>query len=662
MKIKRLVSAVLSTAMMMSLFGTSVVADNENSSANTNSELSGVIKTNGGVDVSNIKVDILSSELKQSENDVFIYENTYSYSVYTDSMGGYSFKKPSENCLVQIDLNSIPDRTGVDKQSCFVDYTNDVTDFTLDEIADVEINGVNDVTVYDAYRNELVTDLDVEMQAQSINTFDLTGNSALTAYVTADANGFVETASVNISDGYDDVITRADSMFTMGLISETDKATMYLEALKTQNYGEQDCLTFIYDELNYYLSTGENRELADEIFSYIGANSKLRSVVPNEAKYTTEGTRTVSNSAISYTLHYEKDSASAGYISESMMNSMETYVKAIIDHYFVTYGFNTPMLMPGDTSYHIYFVPGLGVNGFTRKYSKTSSGDPAGSLICINYPPSTNTTNDIKKTLAHEIFHSIQYEYTSHEGFQGNDKWFSEASATYAGLNYVNTYLSYGKSHANKYLATVATPFTDISNNRSYGMFLFPQYLSQTYGGINAIKRTLEYVASGYPVMRAMEKSAQYVNSSVTYGELFAMFQRCNADPRRYVNSNGQYNEATRRLDNVGSASNIPVISTASVHYGVKAPSTTSSSVTLTVSITSGSYSNAIFKLVKFPGDGGSSVYVNYKPTSSSFTIYVSSFKQGTTSSVFPRLTLVASNTSYDYTTTYKFGLTRTNK
>ena len=212
-----------------------------------------------------------------------------------------------------------------------------------------------------------------------------------------------------------------------------------------------------------------------------------------------------------------------------------------------------------------------------------------------------------------------------------------------------------------KYLASVETPFTDISNNRSYGMFLFPQYLSQTYGGLNSIKRTLEYVSSGYPVLKSMEKSAQYSDNSATYGEIFAMFQRCNADPRRYVNSNGQYNEATRRLDNVGTASNIPVLSTSAVHYGLKASSTTSA-VSVTVNITSGSYTNAIFKLVKFPGDGGSSVYVNYKPTSTSFTIYVSSFKTGTTSSVYPRLTLVASNTSDDYTTSYKFGLTRTNK
>lgn len=663
MKIKRLISTVLSTAMMMSLLGTTVLADNENFSDETNSVLNGIIKTNDVVNVSNIKVDIMTSELKQSEDDVSIYENTYLYSVYTDDNGAYSFSKPSENCLVQIDLNSIPERTGVDKQSCFVDYMNSLEDFTIDEIADVKFNDINNVTVYDAYRNELVTNVDVEMDTQNVSMYGLDASSDLTAYCTANANGYIETANVDITIDGNDLISKADTMYAIGAISDTEKAEMYLNALITKDYGDQECLTFIYDELNDYLATGVDRALADEIFSYIGENDKMRSAAPDEANYTTEGTRTVSNSKISYTLHYEKDSSSDGYISEALMNNFEVYVKSIIDHYFITYGFNTPMLRTGDTSYQIYFVPGLDSNGFTRRYSK-SSGDPAGSLICINYPPSTYTTDDIKKTIAHEIFHSIQYAYTSQKGFTGNDKWFSEASATYAGLNYVNKYLSYGRSHANKYLASVATPFTDISNSRSYGMFLFPQYLSQTYGGLNSIKRTLEYVSSGYPVLKSMEKSAQYSSSSATYGEIFAMFQRCNADPRRYVNSSGsdgRYNEATRRLDNVGTASNIPVVSTAAVHYGLQASSTTSS-VSVTVNITSGSYTNAMFKLVKFPGDGGASVYHNYKPTSSSFTITINSFKTGTPSSVYPRLTLVASNTSDDYTTSYKFGLTRTNK
>ena len=661
MRIKKLISMVLSATMMMSLLETSIFADNENLPDETSSVLNGIIKTNDDVNVSNIKIDIMTSELKQSENDVFIYENTYSYSVYTDNDGTFSFSKPSENCLVKIDLNSIPECTGVDKQSYFVDYTNTLENFTISEIADVEFNDTNSVTVYDTYRNQLVTNVDVEMDTQSISMYGMTNSDNLTALCIANANGYIETASIDISNENDSLVTKANTMFAMGAISETEKAEMYLEALKTRDFGDQECITFIYDELNNYLTTGTNRTLADEIFSYIGENSKMRSSAPPEANYTTEGTRTVSNAKISYTLHYEKDSVSSGYISETLMNSMEVYVKSIIDHYFITYGFNTPMLRTGDTSYQIYFVPGLDSNGFTRRCPKTSSGEPAGSLICINYPPSINTTDDIKKTIAHEIFHSIQYAYTSQMGFTGNDKWFTEASATYAGLNYVNKYLSYGKSHANNYLASVGTPFTDISNNRSYGMFLFPQYLSQTYGGLNSIKRTLEYVSSGYPVLKSMEKSAQYSDNSATYGEIFAMFQRCNADPRRYVNSNGQYNEATRRLDNVGTASNIPVLSTSAVHYGLKASSTTSA-VSVTVDITSGSYTNAMFKLVKFPGDGGSSVYVNYKPTSTSFTIYVSSFKTGTTSSVYPRLTLVASNTSDDYTTSYKFGLTRTNK
>lgn len=247
MKIKKIISAVLSTAMMMSLWGTSIFADNENSSDETSSVLNGIIKTNDDVNVSNIKIDIMTSELKQSENDVFIYENTYSYSVYTDNDGTFSFSKPSENCLVKIDLNSIPECTGVDKQSYFVDYTNTLEDFTISEIADVEFNDTNSVTVYDTYRNQLVTNVEVEMDTQSISMYGMTNSDDLTALCIANANGYIETASIDISNENDSLVTKANTMFAMGAISETEKAEMYLEAIKTRDFGDQECITFIYN-------------------------------------------------------------------------------------------------------------------------------------------------------------------------------------------------------------------------------------------------------------------------------------------------------------------------------------------------------------------------------------------------------------------------------
>lgn len=661
MKIKRLLCSLLSSAIIITSLGSSVSADSDDKSYGKGLILKGIINSNDDVNLSHIKVDIMSSELKQKEDDVYIYENTYQFSVYTDDKGGYSFSKPSPNCLVQIDLNSIPKYTGVYNQSFFVDNTNSLSNFTLCEIADVEIDGIDNVLVYDSLGNELITDVDFKIDKQRSDPLTKNNNSNYSLICTADANGYIKKETVEIVENNKDLIAKADALFNAGAISESEKIELYIEALESKNYEGHECLTIVYDALYNYLPLCKDKTIANKIISYIGLDENLRSIVPPEANYTDEGTRTVSNTMISYTLHYEKDSASDGYISESDMNNIQAYVQSIINHYFITYSFNTPMLMSGDTSYQMYFVPGLGsTNGFTRKYHYVSSGNPAGSLICINAEPLVNTPNDMKKTIAHEIFHSIQYAYTAQEGFTGNEEWFTEAGATYAGLNYVDTYLFYAESHANNYLSDVKTPFTDISNNRSYGMFLLPQYLSQAYGGLTSMKRTLVNVSNGYSVLKSMEKAAQYVISTATYGELFAMFQRYNADPRLYTHSNNLYDEATRLNDNVGSASNVTVKSTGAVHLGLKANSSTTS-VTLTVNITSGSYSNAVFKIVRFPGNGGTSSYVSYQPTSSSLTIVVNSFKQGTTNSVYPRLTLVASNLSDDYVTSYKFGLTRTN-
>lgn len=640
---------------MMSLFSSNISADNENFLVNTDTKLCGIIRTNDIIDLSNIKVDIMKSDLKQVNEEVLVYENTYLYSVYTDNTGQYSFTKPSENCLVQIDLNSLPTNTGIDKQSFFIDNTNDIEDFIIGEIADVDIVDIETANVYDAYGNELITNLDVMADTQGINMYGMYDSSTLQTHITVDANGFVKEESIDIFSESVDLITKADTLYYMGAISEDERVEMYFEALKTGKYGEQECLTSFYAKLSNYVLDGNDKNLADDISLYLNGNNIARAAAqPDEVNYKTKKEKTVSNSKIKYTLNYEGDEFSKNYIDETTMNVLVGYVKDIIDYYFITHNFTTPSLQTGDSSYQIYFISGHSSNGTT----KTANG---GSYILINYPPSTNNTpNDIKKTIAHEIFHSIQFTLTSQKGFTGNEEWFLESSAAYAGLEYVNTYLYYGKYYANIYLDSVYKPFTDLSiDGRKYSMFLFPKYLSQCYGGISTMKRTLEYISSGYSVLDAMEKSAKDKNSAATYAELFTSFQSYNADPRKYTNSNGKYNEATRASDNANSASAVSVKSTAAKHIGFKAKST-SVKLTLTINITSGSYKNARFKIVAFPGDGSDSILSNtYTPTSSSITIVAKSFKQGTTSTNFPRITLVSTNVAKDYTNTYTFAFSR---
>ena len=634
-----------------------IIIDNTLSS----SKLKGYVYSSGTMDLSDIKIDIFSSALKRTEEDLLIYENEYSFSTYTNSTGEYSFDKPTDNCLVQIDVNSLPDTFGVDKLSYFVDSDDEVEDFVISEIANVEIVDEETVIIYNAVGEELISDINIESDVRCLETYESDGAPTYKTYVYAEANGVSSTECYNLFPESTDLITQADELYQLGKITETEKIRMYLEAFITNNYGERESLTYIYDELINYYMCGEDEALVNEIYGYIYGSSKLRSSAPTEANYKKAGKKEVSTSdgRIKYTINYETNSSSPHYIDEATINRFTAYTREIINHYFVKYGFNLPMLLSGDDSYQIYFASGLDSNGFTRRYVKSSTKAPAGSLIVINYPPKINTDVDIKKTIAHEIFHSIQYTYTDQLGFSGNDKWFSEATATYAGLNYVNTYLSYAKSKANTYLSNVSLPFTDFTNDRNYGMFLFPQYISQRYGGLKTIKRIMEYVDNGYTVLDSMEKAVKEIDSGITYEELFAGFQSYNADPRKYTNSNNKYNEATRRHDNVGTANDVSVKSTAAVHLGFQAK-TSSKKLTSTINITSGKFQNAIFRIVKFPGDGkASKLITSYIPSSTSITIVSSDFRKGTSNTDYPRITLVAANVASDYTSTYKFSLTR---
>lgn len=216
MRMKKIISAALSVAITLSLLVSNVFADDDNIFANENVTLCGKIKTDDYVNISNIKVDILKSDLMQTDEDVSVYENTYMYSVYTDSTGNYSFIKPSEKCLVQIDLSSLPLNTGVDSQSYFVDDSNNIDDFTLNTIADIDIVDAETANVYDAYGNDLVTNLNLETTMPNISMYGIDNNSEIQTNIMANANGFVKTKSIDVLSNTDDLITKADSLYTMG--------------------------------------------------------------------------------------------------------------------------------------------------------------------------------------------------------------------------------------------------------------------------------------------------------------------------------------------------------------------------------------------------------------------------------------------------------------
>ena len=611
----------------------------------TSEVINGQIVSGDTFDLSGIKLDVFLSEMAYSEKDVFIYSNKYQFSVFTDENGNYSFNKPSEKYLICVDLSSLPPKTGVDKNSIFVESEEDISTIELSNIANVMVE--NDSAIIQNIDNEdIISNVDVD----KISEYDSVRDEIIET-TTINANGFIQTSDVHKDMSALATLEKADILYNAGVISEEYKVEMYLDAYKKNDFDGQDCLTSIDDYLlNYYISH-VGSDISQKVQS-VFTNSNRSALSPYTFSSPGEKSITIGtgDTAITYKIHYENDATEACYMSNPSV--VLGYVANIASYYYTQNQFNIPAYENGETVYHIYFYPmDGGVNG---RCSSRSSG---GSYISINYPPSSNTVNDLKKTIAHEMFHSIQLVYNNNQTF-GN--WFTEASATYAGLNYINTYLTYAKTKADNYLTTTSMRLNDYSssNQRNYGEFLFPQYISQRYGGISAIRRVLEYYGT-----YGLYNSLAYATNSVAYDELFAGFSSYNADTRKYNNytdGTNRYSDATRVGTNQNYSSSGSILSTAARFYDYIATTSSSNKLTLTINLTSGNYSSARFRIIKFPGDNSSSTLIStYTPTASSITIVSYNFKTGTTSSVFPKITLCAANVDTT-TSSYVFSLSRT--
>ena len=139
----------------------------------------------------------------------------------------------------------------------------------------------------------------------------------------------------------------------------------------------------------------------------------------------------------------------------------------------------------GDGTLDIYIVPetesirdieepGSYVQGLC---CATQGGTVTPSYIIIN---GTLGEADLMDTIAHELFHSFQYAFDSHE-----DKWWKEASATWSEYFIEKTW--YGLMENYNPEAFDPDPnslktLTFEGGQHEYAIYLFPLYLSKKYG------------------------------------------------------------------------------------------------------------------------------------------------------------------------------------
>ena len=486
----------------------------------------GMIITNDDINLQNIKIDIFKSILVSEDNGLCEYNNIYQKSVYTNEEGYYSFSKPSENYTISIDTSSLPEKTGVVEKSQLIESTDKLMPMQISLINDVFIFDENEIVVTDKNGNFLSTDISFDTGSN----LETLSKSLMGDYLTINANGYVK-----------DVLKRNTCEYKV--FSEEEKIEYYLSIVNDKSIEHEMSYSNIVGELEEYYKEHPNTELSKRIIKSISFqdSSLLRTLTPPFEMGDAEDLVSVSEgSPYYYSVTYNKND-----ITANQANTFLNYIKAIHNWYYTQYGYNVAQ-KSNDGYYHFFFAPdiqrGETVNGYTQGYTNGSSA------IIIKYDGSQSEAN-IKRTIAHEMFHSIQRKYNGNKSMSASGMYgygfLSEALATWAGLQYTGRMPSdYARKQANRYLKYKTCSFLSYDDGDDYGMYLFFDYFTERYGNTNSmniIKSILEsidnYASQGeyssIDIWNIIESEIE-AREDITFEAFFSYFSTQNANVKRY--------------------------------------------------------------------------------------------------------------------------------
>lgn len=114
LKIRKLMALLLCTAMLLSF-------TMPLSAAEAMQTFTGTIISESEVNLSGIGVKIYSAEPVYDEaGELRYYAETYDRTIYTNSIGVFSFTKPTTYCSYTIDVETLPAGYGISKHTQFI--------------------------------------------------------------------------------------------------------------------------------------------------------------------------------------------------------------------------------------------------------------------------------------------------------------------------------------------------------------------------------------------------------------------------------------------------------------------------------------------------------------------------------------------------------------
>ncbi len=205
-------------------------------------------------------------------------------------------------------------------------------------------------------------------------------------------------------------------------------------------------------------------------------------------------------------------------------------------------GYREPALEEGKDYYDIYVFDlknKYGVTYSSSIFGQTKRNGIATSYICIDNNYSKEKGFDksrfdcVRVTAAHEFFHAVQYAYNVEA-----DAWWKEASATwnedevYPGIN---DYVRYIKRYfENPGLSLDKTGYSGV---------IFAKFLSQYYGGYDAMRKIWELHAAGQNnSIQAIDRFVRTYYAGKDIGSVYNQFSTYNTNPAQYYKEGASWN------------------------------------------------------------------------------------------------------------------------